>query len=87
MDIEKLFSICLITSLLSIMIGYFLWSILIPIQDYNLSTDEQLREAQKEAAINAPLGKLLLFLGFIGLAFTILGYIWMYIHMYKSRHR
>lgn len=87
MNIMKLFSISLIASILSIIIGYFLWSILIPIQDYSLSTDEQLREAQKEAAINAPLGRFLLYLGFIGLAFTILGYIFMSIQIYKSRHR
>lgn len=76
---DKLLIIGLIASILSIIIGYLLWDILIPIQDYNLSTKEQLLEAQKEAAINPTLGRFLLYFGFIGLAITAIGYIWMYI--------
>ncbi|MFL2071689.1 hypothetical protein FEZ48_00530 [Marinilactibacillus psychrotolerans] len=84
-NFDKWLIIGLITSILSIIIGYFLWDILIPIQDYNLSTDEQLRAAQKEAAINYPLGGFLLHLGFIGLAITTLGYLWRFIHSKRQK--
>ncbi|MFL2116956.1 IS3 family transposase [Marinilactibacillus psychrotolerans] len=46
-NFDKWLIIGLITSILSIIIGYtigyILWAIFIPTQDYNLSTDEQLR--------------------------------------------
>ncbi|MGO1653221.1 hypothetical protein [Senegalia sp. (in: firmicutes)] len=84
-NFDKWLIIGLITSILSIIIGYFLWDILIPIQDYNLSTDEQLRAAQKEAAINYPLGGFLLRLGFIGLAITTLGYLWRFIQSKRQK--
>lgn len=84
-NFDKWLIIGLITSILSIIIGYFLWDILIPIQDYNLSTDEQLRVAQKEAAINYPLGGFLLRLGFIGLAITTLGYLWRFIQSKRQK--
>lgn len=84
-NFDKWLIIGLITSILSIIIGYFLWDILIPTQDYNLSTDEQLRAAQKEAAINYPLGGFLLRLGFIGLAITTLGYLWRFIQSKRQK--
>lgn len=84
-NLDKLLSISLNVSILSIIIGYVLWDILIPIQDYNLSTEEQLLEAQKEAAINYPLGRFLLYIGFIGLAITAIGYIWMIIQSKRQK--
>lgn len=84
-NLDKLLSISLIVSILSIIIGYVLWDILIPIQDYNLSTDEQLLEAQKEAAINYPLGRFLLYLGFFGLTITAIGYIRMYVQAKRQK--
>ncbi|GEQ34188.1 hypothetical protein [Marinilactibacillus psychrotolerans] len=88
-NFDKWLIIGLITSILSIIIGYtigyILWAIFIPTQDYNLSTDEQLRAAQKEAAINYPLGGFLLRLGFIGLAITTLGYLWRFIQSKRQK--
>ncbi|WP_413527307.1 hypothetical protein [Marinilactibacillus psychrotolerans] len=84
-NFDKWLIIGLITSILSIIIGYFLWDILIPIQDYNLSTDEQLRAAQREAALNYPLGRFLLYIGFIGLAITTLGYLWRFIQSKRQK--
>lgn len=54
--------ICFISFCL-IVIGFILQTILIPLQDINLISKNELLEYQKEYAINYPLGTGLLYLG------------------------
>ncbi len=67
--------IILTLSIISIIIGYFLWTILIPIQDFHLMNDVEILQAQQELALNYPLGRFLLYTGFISfiLSITYLG--------------
>lgn len=76
MDInrKKTAKIILILSIVVIIVGYFLWTILIPIQDIEIMSDAELLRAQKELALNYPLGRLLLYLGFTGFILS-LGYL------------
>ncbi|GEK90711.1 hypothetical protein [Alkalibacterium kapii] len=55
-----------IISIMVIIIGYFLWTILFPIQDINTLTDAELLTTQKQLALNYSLGRFLLYLGFAG---------------------
>ena len=57
--------ITLTLSIISIIVGYFLWTILIPIQDSHLMGDTEILHAQQELALNYPLGRFLLYAGFI----------------------
>lgn len=63
---NKIIVSCLILSTITIIIGYFLWAILIPIQDFNLIDSKELLRTQKELALNYTLGKNLLHIGFFG---------------------
>lgn len=63
---KKAMKLCLIFSILFIIVGYILWTIPIPIQDYHLMTSEELLCSRKQFAFNYPLGKLLLYIGFTG---------------------
>lgn len=54
-------------AIVSIILGYFLWTILIPIQDFHTMTRIEVLEAQQEFALNYPLGRFLMYAGFIGL--------------------
>lgn len=65
-NVNKIILVCLILSTLTIIIGYFLWAILIPIQDFDLIDSKQLLRTQKELALNYTLGKNLLHIGFVG---------------------
>lgn len=67
LNYSKIAKAILILSIPMIIIGYFLWTILIPLQDINLMTQVELLSAQKELALNYPLGRFLLYLGFLGL--------------------
>lgn len=64
---KKLTLSCLILSIMAIICGYFLWTILIPIQDFHLMGDEEMLRAQKELALNYPLGRFLMYAGSFGL--------------------
>lgn len=64
---DKSVKIYFFNSILMMVIGYFLWTILIPIQDFHLMTEQEVLHSQKQFAINYPLGKFLLYLGFINL--------------------
>lgn len=64
---SKIAKTVLISSIPMIIIGYFLWTILIPIQDIQIMTQTELLSAQKELALNYPLGRFLLYFGFFGL--------------------
>lgn len=57
----------LIISLVIIIIGYFLWAILIPIQDFSPMDKQETIRMQKELSLNYDLGRLLLYTGFFGL--------------------
>ena len=71
-DRKKLVLTCFILSVMTIIYGYFLWTILIPIQDFHLMGDEELLRAQKEYALNYPLGRFLLYAGSFGLVSSTL---------------
>lgn len=57
--VKWLFAISIIMTI----IGYFLQTILIPIQDFDQITKEELKRIQLEVAINYPLGTTLLYFG------------------------
>lgn len=63
---NKILILCIIIFILTIIIGYFLWTILIPIQDFSLMDKQELLRTQKELALNYDLGKNLLYIGFLG---------------------
>lgn len=67
----KIAKIVLPISIISIIVGYFLWTILIPIQDFNAMSRLELIEAQQIYALNYPLGRFLMIAGFIGLLSSI----------------
>ena len=54
-------------AIVSIILGCFLWTILILIQDFHTMTRIEVLEAQQEFALNYPLGRFLMYAGFIGL--------------------
>ncbi|WP_227872528.1 hypothetical protein [Jeotgalibaca ciconiae] len=58
--------LCQVLSVIAIVVGYFLWTILIPIQDFDTIGSEELLRVQKELALNYPLGRFLLYVGFFG---------------------
>ncbi|GEK89392.1 hypothetical protein SAMN04488100_1282 [Alkalibacterium putridalgicola] len=62
----------IIVSVVMMIVGYFLWTNLVPLQDINSYSPQELRDIQKELAINYPLGSLLLNLGFVGFSSTLL---------------
>lgn len=61
-------------SIFLIVLGYFLWTILIPIQDIDLMSKAELLVLQKEVALNYELGRILMLLGTIGslISFTLI---------------
>ena len=65
----------LVCSVILIVVGYFLFTILIPLQDFDTYTRQELLELQKELAINYPLGKAMMIAGGIGLVIDLLVYI------------
>lgn len=56
----------LIISILMTIVGFFLYANLIPMQDIELCSKEELLAIQKECALNYPLGKTLLMIGRTG---------------------
>lgn len=66
----------LIISIIMIVVGYFLWTILIPIQDIEMHTHAELMELQKELALNYPLGQALMLMGAIGILITVVLLVW-----------
>lgn len=70
---NKILLLCLIVSIAIIIIGYFLWTILIPIQDFNLMNKHEMISTQKELALNYNLGRTLLYIGFFSFISLIIG--------------
>lgn len=58
--------IFLLISVFLIVLGYFLWTILIPIQDIDLMSKAELLTLQKEVALNYELGRIMMLIGMIG---------------------
>lgn len=58
-------------SLVVTLIGFFLQTVLFPVQDFNLMSQADLLELQKEFAINYPLGVILFYGGLVSLILTI----------------
>lgn len=65
-NLTKILVSCLLLSIVTITIGYFLWAILIPIQDFDPIDREELLRTQKELALNYTVGKNMLYIGFLG---------------------
>ena len=55
-----------------IVLGYFLWSILFPVQDINLMSAEELMALQKEVAINYELGRIMMCAGGISAIISLI---------------
>ncbi|MBM6613874.1 hypothetical protein JTF06_03060 [Desemzia sp. RIT804] len=66
LNMKIIMLLCFVLSILAVIYGYFLWTILIPIQDFHLMEDEEILSTQKELAINYPLGKFLMRTGSFG---------------------
>lgn len=62
-----------VISAVIMVVGFFLWTNLVPLQDMGSYSPRELREVQKELAINYPLGSFLLNLGFVGFSSSLLG--------------
>lgn len=67
---KRIMLFCFFVSIVMIIIGYFIWTIMIPIQDISSHTSEELRQVQRELAFNYPLGRAMLYIGFFGLIIT-----------------
>lgn len=63
--IDKLLICLLILSFCITAFGYFLYTILIPIQDFEILSKAEIIAAQKELALNYPLGNILFHCGLI----------------------
>ena len=63
MKSKRLPIVFLIISICLIVLGYFLWTILFPVQDINLMSTEELLALQKEVAINYELGRMMMYVG------------------------
>lgn len=63
MKSKQLPIVFLIISICLIVLGYFLWTILFPVQDVNLMSAEELLALQKEVAINYELGRMMMYVG------------------------
>ena len=63
MKSKRLPIVFLIISICLIVLGYFLWTILFPVQDVNLMSTEELLQLQKEVAINYELGRIMMCAG------------------------
>lgn len=61
----------LLLNIILIIVGYLLWTILIPIQDIDLLSTAELLELQKEIAINYQIGKILMWVGLCGVLISI----------------
>lgn len=64
-NVNKIILLCLVLFTLMIIIGYFLWAILIPIQDFDLIDSKEQLRTRKELVLNYTLGENLLHIGFI----------------------
>ena len=63
-------------SVILIVVGYFLFTMLIPLQDFGSYTTQELLELQKEVAINYSLGKTMMIAGGVGLVVNFFVYIY-----------
>jgi len=63
---SKIAKIVLGISIAIIIVGYFLWTIMLPIPDYYSFSEAYQLVLQKRFAFNYPLGRVLLYVGFTG---------------------
>lgn len=63
---KKIALVVLPLSIATIIIGYFLWTIMLPLPDYYSYSEAQQLVLQKRFAFNYPLGRFLLYIGFTG---------------------
>ena len=63
MKSKRLPIVFLIISICLVILGYFLWTILFPVQDINLMSAEELLQLQKEVALNYELGRIMMCVG------------------------
>lgn len=70
----KLANITFSLSIISLVVGYALWAVLIPMQDSNEIQREDILRLQQEIAFNYPLGRFLLYVGFIGIGVAFILY-------------
>lgn len=79
--IEK---ILLIGGVISTIVGYFLWTVLIPIQDIDLLSKAELLELQKEIALNYSLGRVMMLSGLFGIIVSIVLLLYKFIGKRKN---
>lgn len=78
---EKILLIC---GVISTIVGYFLWTILIPIQDIELLSEAELLELQKEIALNYSLGRVMMLIGVVGIIVGIVLLLYKFIEKRKN---
>jgi len=79
---SKIAKIVLGISIAIIIVGYFLWTIILPVPDFHILSDTEQLITQKELAFNYPLGRVLLYVGFTGL---ITSSVYLIINTIKNR--
>lgn len=75
-EMYRVANILLMSGIILLTVGYFLQTILLPIQDIDILSAEELLQLQKEVALNYPLGQGLMFLGGIGMMISIILYVY-----------
>lgn len=73
-EYSKTAKIIMFFSIVIVIIGYFLWTVMLPLPDYYSYSEAQQLVLQKRFAFNYPLGRSLLYIGFTGLI-TSSGYL------------
>ena len=68
---RKTWLITLIISILMMIAGYFVWTILFPVQDLGMMSQEEIIALQKEVALNYELGRGLMWTGVCGIGVSI----------------
>ena len=63
--------VILVISILTIIAGYFLWTILFPVQDLGMMSQEEILALQKEVALNYELGRAMMWAGVCGICVSI----------------
>lgn len=73
--VTKWFVIGVVISIVAMVIGYVLWTNLTPIQGMDTMTALEIAQAQRDLAINAPLGTFLMNSGFIAFGICLTGFL------------
>lgn len=63
---RKIAKVVMFMSIIVTLIGYFFWTIILPIPDFHIYSEAEKLIMQRRFAFNYPLGRFLLYSGFTG---------------------